>query len=118
MIIGNFSSFLTDTLKCVKCPTSRIDCETNFLSILDFFFQSGCIFAGNFISAVYNVPTSPCMPASYFLDFFLRIPTGAEISSWMRCTAVCPSLCLAEAEGGGAGRGFGCGGRVRASWRV
>ena len=35
------------------------------------FVQSGCIFAGNFIFAVYNVPTSPCMPASYFW-----IPTG------------------------------------------
>ena len=39
------------------------------------FYRSACIFAGNFISAVYNAPTFPCMPASYGLHF-LRIPTG------------------------------------------
>ena len=54
MIIAKFSSFFTDTLKCVKCPTSRIDCETIFLSILKNFFSSDRIFGGKSISAIYN----------------------------------------------------------------
>ena len=39
----------------VKCPTSRMDCETDFLSILENFFQSGRIFGGTSISVIYNV---------------------------------------------------------------
>jgi hypothetical protein len=51
-----------------------------FFSVLDF-FQSGYIFARNFISAVYNVPTSPCMPASYFLYFLMDSDRG-EVNAW------------------------------------
>ena len=65
MIIDKFSSFFTDTPKCVKCPTSRIDCETNFLSILENFFQSGCIFGGKSISAIAEVPSGRGGPASH-----------------------------------------------------
>ena len=57
MIISKFSSFL-QIHRNVKCPTSRTDCETNFLSILENFFQSDCILAGKSISAIYNAPTS------------------------------------------------------------
>ena len=36
----------------MKCPTSRIDCETNFYRFWKTFFQSGCIFSGKNISAI------------------------------------------------------------------
>ena len=39
-----FFFIFTDTPKCVKCPTSRIDCEANFLSILENFFPKWLYF--------------------------------------------------------------------------
>ena len=40
------------------------------------FFQSDCIFAGKSISAVYNAPTSPCVPASARDRFRTESVTG------------------------------------------
>ena len=54
MFIDKFSFFF---YRCtgMKCPTSRIDCEKNFLSILEHFFQSCCIFSGKSKSAIKTV---------------------------------------------------------------
>ena len=49
MIFDEFSNFF---MNIDEISTSRIDCETNFLSMLENFFQSGCIFAGKSISSI------------------------------------------------------------------
>ena len=81
MIIDKCSSFLIQNDRNVKCPTSRIDCEMIFLSILENFFQSDCIFPGKSISGIYNVLEAITKRT---MVFFLS--TEAEKGSAKLCT--------------------------------
>ena len=102
------------THRSVKCPSSMIDCETNFLSILENFFQSDSIFGGKNISAVYLLPRGRGRPAWKNQFLFCRnvriyklsrkrVEKSSEMSRNLEITVVSPGAAGAKKFGY-----FGC----------